>query len=969
MYSCRHTLSRWLLYLFCCLSASLLVHSPVAAKKKPRFIHRTPSNPKPGRSLTLKGMIIHAGELDYARFRFRKIGSKTSYKTIRLKQKGPTFFVTIPGRYLVAPGIEYYVIGTMFNGRARLLAGGLGNPLQIIVIGGADEIIKRRPKPRDLTGGTDAPDGRDTGDNTSKARSRKRGAGERLSRALRVHAASRLEQSIIKAPATTSVITAQDIKNQGWRSLLGVLRNAGGLDINRGGLAPDIGMRGSNHLGTGGRNMLFLLDGHDMSFRQMQVNFLSPAWISVDDIARIEIVRGSLSGLWGPNAFQGVVQIITKTGKEMQGYSATLGVSPLSGTHFFTVRGGDHFKSGLSIYTTLSMNHNFRSPVLAPVFEFTRLENPIVYTPENDRLLGQNFYFKLDYKGLFFTVHQSRHDATSPINRYSLLGGSDTRLIMDRIITRAGWQGKLGKSAGMRVWASFDRTTIHPDSRVTFNGFSSTPGNAPHGNSSLMLLNGTQYAPQCNTIQNANGLCVRILTVQYNQGGNNKTERACVLAKKADNDKAKEPHPQQFADKNKTWFSYPANCRVASAGSRFQRKLQAEDNRFQLGLQLNAKIAKIIQVIGGVEFEYLSSMLWNFPSLWNERINNSHDPEKKEPRYGNFRIGAFVQAQAQLGKWALLHGSARFDYDQRVGSAFSPQGGIVITPGFGLFAKAQYSLGFRFPSLYEMFAIEDNRYGNPELFNETMHSINIQLGWMRKKLLFVALNGYFNLHNDPIRTIRRAKGDALAGTAGDYQFEYPYKQPTGQYAQRINRSKGITTLGGELEARLFPIQGFELIGHFGLSIATEEIDDQGTVDRVPYSAGLYGGLSASYRYKMFRISLGVLYVGTKIVPNTAFGMAGNLPARNIQDATQAQKVPSWSADKNPRAPTLDDIPRADGYFKLHLTLQLLRIAKHLDIAVRAQNITGLAMPAYDASNPLLVPHKGFELLTWIQYNY
>lgn len=942
-----------------------------AQSKKPRFIHRTPTSPKPGRPLTIKGTIINAGDLDFARFRYRKIGSRGSYKTFRLKQIGPVFQVTLPGSLIIAPGIEYYVIGTMFSGRTRVLAGGLGNPLQIIVVGGADEIKKLRPPDRrtDPDNPNDPTDP-DPGGNTKKSKKgMRKGGGEIVSRKLTIRATTRQDTPLHLAPGTTSVITAQDIDNYGWRTLLDVLRNAGSMDINRGGLFPDVGMRGVNFLRTGGSGVLFLIDGHDMSFRQMQRNLVSPSWISVDDIERIEIIRGAHSGIWGSGALQGVVQIITKSGKNMRGYSATLGIGPMSGTHFLTVRGGDQFKNGLSIYTSLSVHQEFRSALLHPILEFTYLEQPVFYNPAGDRMLGQNFLFKMDYKGFFFTVHQGRHDASVPINAYSVIGGEDTRFVTDRLIMRAGWQGKFGKSNHFRGWVSFDRMTINPDTQISMNPLSSAAGSAPDGRSATFQVGG-QYAPQCENVTNPDTVCVRIVTVSYEEAGEKKQEQACYLAKRSDNPAPTAPVEVTPDQKDKLWFAFPTNCQPASTGGRYNRKLRAEDNRLQVGLQLALQPIKSLKITGGVEVEYLSSTVWHFPSIWNEQIKGQENlAPNGVPSYDNFRVGAFLQGQFQLGKWANIHGAFRFDFDQRIGSSIGPQAGVVVTPGMGIFAKLNYSLGFRNPSLYELSFYEGNSYGNPELFNETVHSINMQVGWLRKKLLYVALNGFFNIFNDPIRPTFRSATDALGGRGAEYPFEYPVPDPTSNYTQLTNRVNGINSFGGELEARLMPFKGLEFTGYFGLAFATEIIDDEGNQDRVPYSAGLFAGLSAAYRYKLFRISLGLLYVGSKLVPNTAFGVTGNLPADQLRDSTTSIPVPSWTADKNPRAPTIEDIPRADGYVQLHLTIQFLRLFGHLDLAIRAQNITGLGMASYDASNPILLPQKGFELLTWIKYNY
>jgi outer membrane receptor for ferrienterochelin and colicin len=126
-----------------------------------------------------------------------------------------------------------------------------------------------------------------------------------------VVSASRLAQSPLDAPNATAIITAQDIRLTGLNNVNDLLRRVAGVEVNS--MSPnhaDIGIRGLNRRTS--NKVLLLLDG-----RSLRQDFLGSSWydflpISVEDIERIEIIRGPASALYGADAFSGIINIITR---------------------------------------------------------------------------------------------------------------------------------------------------------------------------------------------------------------------------------------------------------------------------------------------------------------------------------------------------------------------------------------------------------------------------------------------------------------------------------------------------------------------------------------------------------------------------------------------------------------------------------------------------------------------------------
>lgn len=121
------------------------------------------------------------------------------------------------------------------------------------------------------------------------------------------------EQSVKDAPASISVITAEEIAKKSYTDVTDVLKNVPGVHIQGGGVEQSVMIRGMSAEYT-----KFLIDGRPMQDNQAfglngsnagnSVNFLPP----LEAIERIEVIRGPASSLYGSDAIGGVVNVITK---------------------------------------------------------------------------------------------------------------------------------------------------------------------------------------------------------------------------------------------------------------------------------------------------------------------------------------------------------------------------------------------------------------------------------------------------------------------------------------------------------------------------------------------------------------------------------------------------------------------------------------------------------------------------------
>ena len=139
-----------------------------------------------------------------------------------------------------------------------------------------------------------------------------------------VVSASRTEQKVVDAPSTMSVITGMQIEMAPSQNFAELLRTIPGVNITQVS-ARDINITSRAATGTLATGQLALLDGRSLYqdfFGFVMWDFLP---VNLNEVKQIEVIRGPASAVWGANAVSGVVNVITKSPREMPGSSAVLG--------------------------------------------------------------------------------------------------------------------------------------------------------------------------------------------------------------------------------------------------------------------------------------------------------------------------------------------------------------------------------------------------------------------------------------------------------------------------------------------------------------------------------------------------------------------------------------------------------------------------------------------------------------------
>lgn len=161
---------------------------------------------------------------------------------------------------------------------------------------------------------------------------------------IKITSVSRVEESLADAPASAFVITAEEIRRSGATSIAEALRLAPGVEVaRRSAHAWSITIRGFNS--DLANKLLVLIDGRSVYSPLYAGVFWDVQDLLLEDVARIEIIAGPGGTLWGANAVNGVISIITKSAAETDGGYLELGAgneeNVLGGFRYAGVLGDD----------------------------------------------------------------------------------------------------------------------------------------------------------------------------------------------------------------------------------------------------------------------------------------------------------------------------------------------------------------------------------------------------------------------------------------------------------------------------------------------------------------------------------------------------------------------------------------------------------------------------------------------------
>ncbi|MBI4848828.1 MAG: TonB-dependent receptor [Nitrospirae bacterium] len=245
-----------------------------------------------------------------------------------------------------------------------------------------------------------------------------------------VYSASKYEQKVTEAPSSVSIITADEIRKYGYRDFGEILESIRGFYVTNDRNYKYLGVRGFGLPSDYSNRILVLVDGiriNDNIFDAPLIGTEFP--LEIDLIDYIEVVRGPSSSLYGSNAFFGVINVITKTGRGYKGVEIS-GEAGTFDTYKSRISYGNRYQNGLELLLSSSFFDSAGDEHLY-YREFDHPGTNSGIANNSDYARYKNFFTGIKFKD--FTIQGNYHSRKKgiPTASYGTIFNSDTTYTKD----------------------------------------------------------------------------------------------------------------------------------------------------------------------------------------------------------------------------------------------------------------------------------------------------------------------------------------------------------------------------------------------------------------------------------------------------------------------------------------------------------------------------------------------------------
>ena len=222
-------------------------------------------------------------------------------------------------------------------------------------------------------------------------------------------------QTLQDAPASVTIITAEDIRKYGYRTIGEALSAVRGFHLNNDRTYETVGVRGFSLPGDYASHLLVMVNGHNMADNifDYMLFFGNDFPIDMNLIKQIEIIRGPSSALYGSNAIFATINIITKSPGEAGPLSLTADTGSFGEKKGQIVEtasfGGVKLLLSASVY-----NNTGESPLFFPQFNSPQTNNGNAIDMNGEK--GYHFFSTLTWRNWTVTAAFADHDQIQPIS-------------------------------------------------------------------------------------------------------------------------------------------------------------------------------------------------------------------------------------------------------------------------------------------------------------------------------------------------------------------------------------------------------------------------------------------------------------------------------------------------------------------------------------------------------------------------
>jgi len=224
---------------------------------------------------------------------------------------------------------------------------------------------------------------------------------------LQVSAASKFPQKLSEAPANVTVITAADIAAFGYRTLAEILNSVPGLHVYTDREYDFLGVRGFARSGDYNGRVLVVVDGYRVNDPVYAAGTIGSEFLlDVDLIDRVEFVHGPGSSIYGSNAFFGVINVISKKGRQFKGTHVSLEAGSYD-SYRQRVTYGQRYDNGLDLVLSATYSDSRGADLYFPEFDAPETNHGIADGVDGSRF--HDLLLKAEWRGFSFeAAHEER---------------------------------------------------------------------------------------------------------------------------------------------------------------------------------------------------------------------------------------------------------------------------------------------------------------------------------------------------------------------------------------------------------------------------------------------------------------------------------------------------------------------------------------------------------------------------------
>ncbi|MCE9580398.1 MAG: TonB-dependent receptor [Deltaproteobacteria bacterium] len=260
--------------------------------------------------------------------------------------------------------------------------------------------------------------------------------------------AAKREQTLGNVASAVTVISGDRLRRFGYRTLAEALRGVAGLFISDDHMTSRLGIRGLQILGDFNTRILVLVDGATVNEPWNQ--FAGLDWdspVTIDEIERVEVIRGPVSSVYGTNAFFGIINIVTRGAAGGARNWGRVSASSFKAT------------SAAAGFTTGTVNRQLRGSVAAlyragedvPLAELGRTDLP-------DGMIGWHASLVGSYQGAFAQIRAYRRVRELTYAPYGTpIGNPANRNYDNQVLAEGGYTRAIGKALTVTARAYLQR--------------------------------------------------------------------------------------------------------------------------------------------------------------------------------------------------------------------------------------------------------------------------------------------------------------------------------------------------------------------------------------------------------------------------------------------------------------------------------------------------------------------------------